>query len=213
VSKHITPSVPSSTAPWTDEKLKNEIRSVIDDLHDAIHRLHEVARRCVAIIENHPKGRGVLVEMLGGASLVNRLEMFGRGQIDERLVLARGSAVEALSHYPLSVQQELLNRGVYIYREGATNESECPLIPPLALSTAEVKQALAGDAPRDIAAQKQWLEERRDSPRPGYRTPDAIAVHRGRISTAGPVDLSFGQFARMVGTKVLAEMISEISES
>jgi hypothetical protein len=110
---------------------------------------------CSALSGDHEL-RGRIIECGVPASVLDRMEAVGRGQIAPQLFYATGGAARRLLDCPRSIQDQALVNGLEVYEFGDVRR-----IPVDDLSPSQVRQVFARGKVRSPAEQRSWLESKR----------------------------------------------------
>ena len=104
---------------------------------------------------------GLMAQMLsegGNRYLLQNLERFGRGQIDERLVLDSSPIAARLVRLPLSAQRQVLDVGVEVLDDNQDHRT----IRYNELTPEQQRQTIASDHLRPLGEQRSWRDGRRE---------------------------------------------------
>jgi hypothetical protein len=169
------------------------------DLFGRITKINEdiltLAVDFVSAIEATPDIAQELIEKGINREFLHRLEKFGRGQIDSRLVFSSDSITKRLAVLPPSSQKAVLDKGVEILD---ADETTVRNIPVFELSREQMLQAFTSSGMRSIAQQRTFL---RDPSRTAKPAAAQYKVHKDYVHIMQP-----GKYTRTLILQWLSQM-------
>jgi hypothetical protein len=170
-------------------------REIAGALRNVLVNMIEVSRDYVAALEVRPEIKQELRDLGVQVHTLTRMELIGRGSVDERLALQHYSAANRLLALPISDQKAMLDDGVEVME----SNGDVRRIPVDQLSSKQVAQVFNGSGLRTLAQQRTWLTEHAGRPlnveEPDWKIGrDSVTIRKG------------GKFSRALIASWLAQM-------
>ena len=165
-----------------------------------------LAALVVKMLDEDRRATERLLGEVGMVNLLTRLELLGRGALDERLVKICGRIVTHLQKLPVYEQKRLLDEGVPVVL--ADKPDEHLMVDVQSLWPAQLKQVFGLNGVRSLAEQRAWLEEKKLCVLTARQLP-AYQVH-GTTVKIGAVELDILELARQaLGRKDLERLLRD----
>lgn len=160
----------------TAAEIADRISKIGDDLADVAHDI-------VAVLDVNPKFADELQEHGVPREFIRRLELFGRDQVDRRLVFADSPGARKLLNLPLSEQKVALDEGIEILEDDGQDKR---VIPVHELTPKQAQQAFNGTGKRTPAQQRTWLKEQKAKAMPAASYGKDYRVFKDTVETKVP---------------------------